>query len=405
LTADIFWIMTPSSGRHNSANLNLQHTMIEQSEDGKEEPVSYIHIIFVRKDEFELYCSKWQHSHAILTLPSQLEDCDETVDSGGIGYARLFIQIFCQKLGIKNYLQNDDNIRGYWSYKMDENNVFIRNGDNGLLEPIETTLYEILNIFTDQSKCESKQFKFSSDYEPHAEQPNHLLASYTGPWTNFGVLGMRKFRQTNYKICKNPFLKTHVTSSIFFNGEQLEKAGVHFQPWPYREDLQFNCEAAAKGLEVIKYNRFLVIKEKSPPMPYMIFWDENSKLSNVDDVEAKTPLKEDEESFKLTLKHLRLLKPTSFELISVPPDNEIESPWTSISRLHQNITKYHQSGALLIGIGNNSQDKSVLDQTLKHLTPKVDSNPTSSNFNAMIGNLNAFYILTIRITFIIVLQL
>jgi hypothetical protein len=196
-----------------------------------------------------------------------------------------------------------------------------------------------------------------------------------------------------------------VTSSIFFNGEQLEKAGVQFQPWPYREDLQFNCEAAAKGLEVIKYNRFLVIKEKSPPMPNMIFWEENSKLSNVDDVEAKTPFKEDEESFKLTLKHLRLLKPTSFELISVPPENLIESPWASISRLRQNITKYHQSGALLIGIGNNSLDKSVLDQTLKHLTPKVDSNPTSSNFNAMIGNLNAFYILTIRITFIIVLQL
>jgi hypothetical protein len=404
LIDEIFWIMTPSSGRHDSAKLNLQHTMVK-TENGEETPVAYVHIIFVRQDEFELYCSKWQHSHAILTLPSQLEDCDETVDSGGIGYARRFIQNFCQKLGIKNYLQNDDNIRGYWSYKMDENNVLIRNGDNGLLVPIETTLYEILNIFTEQSKCESKSFEFGCDYEQHVEHPKPLLGSYTGPWTNFGVLGMRKFRHTSYKVCQNPFLKTHVTSSVFFNGEQLEKKGVKFQAWPYREDLQFNCDAAAEDLEVLKFNRFLLVKEKSLPMPYMIFWDENTKLSNADDVEAKTPLKEDKESFKLTLKHLRLLKPTSFELISVPPENLIESPWASISRLHQNITKYHQSGALLIGIGNNSLDKSVLDQTLKHLTPKVDSATTSSNFNAMIGNLNAFYILTIRITFIIVLQL
>jgi hypothetical protein len=150
--------------------------------------------------------------------------------------------------------------------------------------------------------------------------------------------------------------------------------------------VQFNCEAAAKGLEVIKYNKFLVVKDRSPPLPYMIFWDENSKLSNANDVDANTPFKEDEESFKLTLKHLRMLKPTSFELISVPPDKQIESPRASISRLHQNITKFHQSGALLIGIENNSLETSMVDQTTEFLEQKVDEYQTSSNFIGMIGN-------------------
>ncbi len=373
------WIMTPSSGRYNSAKLNLQHTMVDLSE----QPVPYAHIIFVREDEFDLYCAKWKHSHAILTLPSQLEDCDETVDSGGIGFARRFIQIFCQKLGIRNYLQNDDNIRGYLTYKVDDKNYLVRNKANNTLQTVEITLFEIFTTFIDQSKCDTLNYEFSDEFEPYKGQQKSKLAAYTGPWRTFGLLGMKKYRHLNYLKSKNPFSRGHVTSSVFFNGEQLEKENVKFPAWPYREDLQFNCEAAAKGLEVLKFNKYLVVKEKSPPMPCMIVWDETTTLVSSQD---GSPLKEDDESFQLSLKWIRLLKPVEFNLINVSSKENNIQPLRNIQTLKQRIVKYHLAGTYLIGIGESVLSNSLKDSLENCLMQTWGSSESRKRFG-IIGEL------------------
>ena len=141
---NIFWIMTPSFQRHSKARLNLQHTMLGPDDN----PIPYIHVVFVRDDEFELYRNKWKHSHAIVSLPNKDPDIDATVDSGGIGFARRFILKFAQELCIPAYLQNDDNIRKYQTYEVDKQNILIRNQDQSLHRK-DTTLGEILKTLSD----------------------------------------------------------------------------------------------------------------------------------------------------------------------------------------------------------------------------------------------------------------
>ena len=195
------WILTPSFGRHNTARLNLHHTMT--NEFGVLEP--YAHLIFVRKEEFELYCSRWQHSHAIITLPDLLDD-DETVDSGGVGFARKFIQLFSQRVGIKNYLQMDDNIRGFVAFEESSVSGQIITSH----EPTEVGLSKILRTFDSLSKSRSTKLFWPVAFEPHGANPDKsLVESFTGPWQDFGVLGVRKYRHHNFKVFQNSYSRFH----------------------------------------------------------------------------------------------------------------------------------------------------------------------------------------------------
>jgi len=248
------WIMTPSYGRSDSARLNLNHMMV----DAENKLVPYVHIIFVRKDEFDIYCRIWKHSHGLIVLPNKMDDCDETAESGGIGYSRRFIQCFAEYFGISNYLVNDDNIRGYLTFK-EKNDLYHREKETEALMTKETTLANILNTFTTQSKCDAGVCELPEGYAEHEGYKHPCLAAYTGPWKNYGIIGMQKFRPYTHRI-QNPFSKSHIASSVFFNGKVLAEKGIKFSPWLYREDLQFNCEVVQSGLEVVKYNRFLVVK-------------------------------------------------------------------------------------------------------------------------------------------------
>ena len=111
-------------------------------------------------------------------------------------------------------------------------------------------------------------------------------------------------------------LRSHVTSVVYFNGEALQQRRVTFQPWPFREDLQFNCQASEAGLHVVKFNSFVVIKDKSPALPDMVLWDEAFRLSTSDPSVKRSTEKVDRESFELTSKFLKLLKPTGCDVIT-----------------------------------------------------------------------------------------
>ena len=189
----LFWITTPSYGRYNTAKLNLNHTMVDQAGV----VVPFAHLVFVRKEEFESYRSRWHHSHAIITLPDKL-DGDETADSGGIGFARKFIQMFCNNVGIKNYLQLDDNTRGFLAFKTGHKP-----------KPDEESLYKILTVFQEISECRDAPFDWPSsgnELQPHPDfQDQSRLVAYTGPWEKFGVLGVRKFRPTHINVLRNRF--------------------------------------------------------------------------------------------------------------------------------------------------------------------------------------------------------
>ena len=135
------------------------------------------------------------------TLPDLLDD-DETVDSGGVGFARKFIQLFCQRVGIKNYLQMDDNIRGLVAFEESSVSGQIITSH----EPTEVGLSKILRTFDSLSKSRSTKLFWPVAFEPHGANPDKsLVESFTGPWQDFGVLGVRKYRHHNFKVFQNSY--------------------------------------------------------------------------------------------------------------------------------------------------------------------------------------------------------
>lgn len=137
-----------------------------------------------------------------------------------------------------------------------------------------------------------------------------------------------------------------MTSVVYFNGDALQQCGVTFQPWPFREDVQLNCEASEAGLHVIKFNSFVVIKDKSPPLPRMVLWDESCQLSTKDPSVKRSSEKVDRESFELTSKFLKQLKPITRDVIKLSPDQS----GGVIEQLQSSISRLHQTGTHLVGV-------------------------------------------------------
>ena len=81
-------IMTPSFGRFGNARLNYNHLMLDT--DGIVKP--YIHLVFVRKNQFQQYQQIWGNLVGLVEIPNEMTDISEDVDNGGIGYSRRFIQ-------------------------------------------------------------------------------------------------------------------------------------------------------------------------------------------------------------------------------------------------------------------------------------------------------------------------
>ena len=153
-----------------------------------------------------------------------------------------------------------------------------------------------------------------------------------------------------------------MTSAVFFNGDALQEKKISFQPWPYREDLQLNCAAGEAGLEVIKYNYFVVVKDRSPSLPHMVVWDENCELSRMDS-STNPGMNVEQESIELTSKFLRLLKPISFDAILASANESSTS--STVEKLINRVTGRHNSGTYFIAIDSQESYEVVFPSICK----------------------------------------
>ena len=87
---EMICIMTPSFGKFTNARLNYNHLMLDA--DGTVKP--FIHLVFVRKNQFKKYREDWGNLVGLIEIPNEMTDIPEGVDvnNGGIGYSRRFIQ-------------------------------------------------------------------------------------------------------------------------------------------------------------------------------------------------------------------------------------------------------------------------------------------------------------------------
>ena len=115
------WIFNPTYNRVTDATINYFHAMASQETSSQNQ---YIQILVVRPDDFNRYASLWQSTHAILQLPDCLPGCDVDVNSGGVGFARRFIQLFAEHLKLDLIFMLDDNIYSICSADPNSNEYY-----------------------------------------------------------------------------------------------------------------------------------------------------------------------------------------------------------------------------------------------------------------------------------------
>ena len=260
------WIFTPTHGRAMSGNLNLTHNMVFQK-SGKEKFAQYVHVLVVRRGQFEEYCRIWGSSHVILELPDMVpiwyqkhqENC--TAEAGKIGYARKFIQAFAEQYSLNTIFMLDDNMPYFYeivTYKGLDGKEHIERDAENRVKQERVPLYKVLKHVELLHDTDAQAPK--KEFEAHKEYTGTSRGAYTGPPNNYGVIGIRKHDKYNTTRVVNPFKNTHVYSLCMLNIKVLEEKGIRYQPWQAWEDLHLNNECDDKGLYVVKYNRFKVFK-------------------------------------------------------------------------------------------------------------------------------------------------
>lgn len=304
-TSSMIFIMTPSYNRQLTATLNLTHLMTDHRRKNKK----YIHIVFVRKHQFDQYKLAWGDSHAIVEIPENMTDIAENVSNGGIGYTRRFIQRFADKAKIDSFFMLDDNIVYIYSSKVSED-MKIHRGSQGQLPLVQTSLWQILDKINQIGNIEIK-WNFDFDFEPHEEYEDDFsetIAAFTGPQDDYAIIGMTKMRGVTKNNFAKPYAKKHVASLYWINNKKLLEEDLLYKPWWAREDLELNNACDQAGMNVLKMYMHGFRKVRSKDLQGMYEWTDKTRITD------DTPLsKQPEQKIALILlKYLQTLKIKSF---------------------------------------------------------------------------------------------
>ena len=281
LTGLHHWIVHPSYKRARKAFLNYNHVMQETDGD-----FAYIQVVVVRECDFDAYVRYWGKTHMIIELPSSLRLPEKIRDSdlfpndmcfvekGGIGYCRLFIQLFAHALKLDNVFVLDDNIRFFkeldFEHPPQNRDAFFR-GEGLKLVPFSHCLGHAEKQTRDIRLPQHLQKKPFKKHEPESDS----LFSYSGPFSRYAALGFQK-----RPVCLQPFKRTQIYSALLLNVEETTKRNVYYRPLPCCEDLMFNDECDESRLWLCKYSRFVIGKVhfKDWSRGLMLHWKEDTAL-------------------------------------------------------------------------------------------------------------------------------
>ena len=246
-------IMTPSFRRATVARLNWNHLMLTEIKDSKKKVVPFIHVVFVRSSDYEEYKKVWGGYLAIVKLPETMDDIDETVHNGGIGFARRFIQRFAHVFNIDRFFLSDDSI------------LYLKQGisssTNSGLQMEHIRLLKLNNYLSQLGNDYHEVPKEHRHFErhPHSEPNSIKTLAYSGPFSSFGIIGFRICRRTHRNF-NSYFAKKHCCCLVYLNNKALVNNEIFYKPWKAKEDLVLCNDADKCGLTVLKFNLFEVFK-------------------------------------------------------------------------------------------------------------------------------------------------
>ena len=247
-------LMTPSHGKAATARLNWNHLFMDENQLVK----PFIHLVFVRKTEYAQYKQVWGNHLGIVQIPNEMKDCVSTVDNGGVGYARRFIQRFCYYLNIDCFYMCDDEIIYIQRVPMQQN----------------LSMPQLHDYFT-KIGSDVEQVPEALEYKRHPNfNPDSItIDSYSGPRNDFAIIGVKK-RNKFSNSATQPYSKKHCSSLFWMNNKVLMEKKILFRPWMAWEDLTLCNDADAKGLHVVKMNSFELTKVASRDTTLLYEWQD-----------------------------------------------------------------------------------------------------------------------------------
>ena len=232
-------VFTPTMGR---AKKGYFHTQ-------SQEDMKFIHILVVREEQLSDYQATLGSTHVILTLPPQMKvgRVIVTPASGGIGYARLFIQRFANQL-------NQDYI-----FMLDDNISTLKERKGGIIEKVD--LFRVLSHLEGQFYSDRRR-QISGDPDDYAS------------------LGCFIFRPM--KEPPPPFSRGNTCCLLLLNVRILRTKGIEFKPLRSGEDVTLFEMCNDVGLITCKYNWFIIhhVNFKSEIRTDLYYWTDAVHLLN-----------------------------------------------------------------------------------------------------------------------------
>ena len=254
------WIFNPTYRRATKATINYHHTM---------SGANYVQILVVRAEEFDTYAECWRTSHAILQLPETMEyesmpGVYAKIDAktGGIGYARRFIQMFAEHFNLSKIFVLDDNIYRIYQVKFAEQDGKVQHELYSLEKVTFWSVLKHLESFFDCSQSVPVKDKFDRYWleETYCCNQSNGIHTYTGNPNLYGILGVMKFRPQ--RVCLQGFKRVHVHSLVLLNIPKLKSKKIKYKPFCVYEDLDINNQCDEEGVIVCKFNKYRMVKKQ-----------------------------------------------------------------------------------------------------------------------------------------------
>eukprot|EP01028_Stygiella_incarcerata_P003762 TRINITY_DN17834_c0_g3_i1.p1 TRINITY_DN17834_c0_g3~~TRINITY_DN17834_c0_g3_i1.p1 ORF type:complete len:469 (+),score=106.32 TRINITY_DN17834_c0_g3_i1:156-1409(+) len=276
------WIFHPTHGRHGSARLFYSYS----SEEERDRTIS---VIVCRESQVLNYEDHFRGSHVILILPPRLQQTGEiqgypklnySCENGGIGYARLVIQLFADSLDIPQIFVADDGIAhvlahsdGIWTQTCFDTifdgmtSVMNARSPEALLPVNGNPLIKKWNTCKPNPFIEwdSTPHSHLEQWQPGVEDSSLSYAGSASSWNDFSPptekIAIVGIRRDSWGINQDHPMRTlekfkvskSVYSLILLNVRDTVAKNIFYSPRKVWEDVEFHVHCLEKRMLVIKH--------------------------------------------------------------------------------------------------------------------------------------------------------
>lgn len=294
-----YWMFTPSYiGLSRLKDKLLDRTKcFPRCQAGKD----FIEILVVRKNQYDLYCEHFRHSHIIVSMPEKMcipleerkqgYECVYEASVGRIGYARRFIQYFAECLELPAVWMLDDNILRCYQLDISEESKAVKpTSFLNIIQHLEAVLdgKETEIITNDLVACVGRKswedgeewglIRSADDQELQLQNENEnkdrhiksprvagikrkldtsIQRNYTGPRNAYGILGMGRSLTRYQEKITHSINVTHSIYSFFLLNIEVTKAHKLYYPckavW---EDIEMLNMMDERGIAVCKFQLY-----------------------------------------------------------------------------------------------------------------------------------------------------